>query len=328
MKISLSRCRAENETRLSGFRRSRSRRRSGFTLIELLVVIAIIAILTAILIPVLTTIKENARRTACISNMQQIYSGLQQYKLDNGHYPSFLLGPVIAYDTTTGSCMLDKTTQAPVMASTGGNACTIQQLGVSGGYGGSYSGLSGMTGGLYPEYVKSIAAFHCPDNLVSDSQSDVSTVTMTYNIYDTSLTPPAMATRSVPLYKYDSYDLNPKINLNGAAYTASSTYELRYSRLWENVVQAPPSTTGSPAATQQAVQEYRNQLYWKAPSSDTYITMCSYHAQKGKVIVLWLNGTAKVLDVQKLVTNPNTNSATTPCAFTSDFCTNRLGPND
>ena len=57
--------------------------RRGFTLIELLVVIAIIAILAAILFPVFQKIRENARATACLSNMDQIGLGVQQYVTDN-----------------------------------------------------------------------------------------------------------------------------------------------------------------------------------------------------------------------------------------------------
>lgn len=57
-------------------------KKTGFTLIELLVVIAIIAVLAAILFPVFSRARENARRATCQSNLKQIGLGLMQYVQD------------------------------------------------------------------------------------------------------------------------------------------------------------------------------------------------------------------------------------------------------
>ena len=63
------------------FRQTAARR--AFTLIELLVVIAIISILAAILFPVFQKVRENARRTACISNGRQIGMAVREYIQDS-----------------------------------------------------------------------------------------------------------------------------------------------------------------------------------------------------------------------------------------------------
>ena len=83
--------------RPSGIRISDFRKPVAFTLVELLVVLAIIAILAALLLPVLGRAKEEARATVCLGNLHQIGLALQIYVQENNNKM-----PVM-YDATTNA---------------------------------------------------------------------------------------------------------------------------------------------------------------------------------------------------------------------------------
>ena len=73
-----------------------------FTLIELLVVIAIIAILAAMLLPVLAQAHEKARRIVCMNEMKQCGIAAHSFAADNDNQL-----PTAAPDNRAASCYQD-----------------------------------------------------------------------------------------------------------------------------------------------------------------------------------------------------------------------------
>ena len=110
--ISRIRCQSGRAAREPG-----SAPRRAFTLVELLVVIAIIAILVALLLPVLSGAKERARRTHCLSNLRQFNLGMIFYGNENNDRLPVLRGGLWAWDLpySIAAVLLGNNITRPIM---------------------------------------------------------------------------------------------------------------------------------------------------------------------------------------------------------------------
>jgi len=145
--------------------------RKGFSLVELLTVIAIIAILAAIIFPVMGMVGEKARMNKCMVQLHEIGLAVQMFKQDNRKYPD-ILGSEVMTDSSNNIVPFDQPSSI----------------------------ANPKVAGLFPEYVRAARLYHCPDSKIIDTKAFETNYDP--NQYD----PKSAGKISIDIYSYDSYD--------------------------------------------------------------------------------------------------------------------------
>jgi prepilin-type N-terminal cleavage/methylation domain-containing protein/prepilin-type processing-associated H-X9-DG protein len=124
-------------------------RADAFTLVELLVVIAIIAILAALLMPVLSKGKVAAQNIACLNNLKQLQLCVHLYVADNDDYlvPNNSVATLSSIGTTA------------TLVTKGVSWCLD---GIDGQSAVTQLNPSNIINGLLFRYNTSVAIYHCP----------------------------------------------------------------------------------------------------------------------------------------------------------------------
>ena len=146
----------------------------GFTLIELLVVIAIIAILAALLLPVLAKSKLRAQGIVCLSNMKQLQLAAIMYGSNNGDSVPANISCQIAHggDNVAGhpnwvDGVITSTANGNIQETPVGCSQEDFFLGVKGNsetFNGVYYALIGSIG----KYANAAGVYHCPADIYQD----------------------------------------------------------------------------------------------------------------------------------------------------------------
>ena len=148
------------------------KRLKGFTLIELLVVIAIIAVLMAIIMPALNSVKKKAATTVCLSNTKNLSLGWYMYMGDNdGRIMSSEDNGIDRNGTYVGWCGVPRNANGSLLSNTQAEPPVTDED--------EKRGIE--VGVLYP-YIKDADAYHCPADNVRKSMYDRTGVFVSYGV--------------------------------------------------------------------------------------------------------------------------------------------------
>jgi prepilin-type N-terminal cleavage/methylation domain-containing protein/prepilin-type processing-associated H-X9-DG protein len=129
----------------------------AFTLLELLVVIAILAILAAILLPVLGRAKDRAKNIICLNNLKQLELCMHLYTPD--YNDCLVPNNSVASLTTMTSLVLE--TKGISWCLDGINGSAVVQ-----------TDPSNIVNGLLFPYNNSLSIYHCPADLSTQQTPD------------------------------------------------------------------------------------------------------------------------------------------------------------
>ena len=144
----------------------------AFTLIELLVVIAIIALLMAIILPALNSVKRKAATTVCLSNTKNLSLGWYMYMGDNdGRIMSSEDNGTESNGNYVGWCARPKDASGRQMSNTQTAPAVTDE-----------DEIRGIQEGVLYTYVQDAGAYHCPADNIRKSLYDQTTVFVSYGV--------------------------------------------------------------------------------------------------------------------------------------------------